>query len=259
HLAPLDDSLEGNNAAVVKAIEEFQGKNFSFKPDGRVDPGGNTIRKLKIAPKDSFAVIAAVENILTNLIYGSPIAGVDNIIWQAALLRMLHHVNHDKLRRFDVFTIVDFRKSILEKRLWVVNLDSATALIHVHCAHGSGSGGMNGKPTQFQDDTGSHKSNLGGYATLLRARSGAGHLEKMGLPEKGTSLGIEGLDPTNKKTRSRQIIFHGASYVRPDKAPPKVGRSWGCFATHPDDNERIVSRIQDGSFVYSYAGEDKKP
>jgi hypothetical protein len=263
HLRPLRENMKGDDPAVIKAIEEYQKKVLKYQnPDGRVDPGGKTIRSLKQTPKDPIQTLFAINKIVTNVVQGPPGEGIDDNLWSAGMLHMLHHINHSRLRRYDVITLVDFRKSIREKRLWVVNLDSRIVLEHVHVAHGSGSGGAAGIPTNFEDVEGSHKSNIGGYVTLSRAKSSAGHLDKWGLPSRGLSLIIDGLDPTNSKTKARQIIFHGATYMNPYGSHGKkiwYGRSWGCFATHPSDNTRIIHLIDHGSYVYSYAGDDKKP
>ena len=210
-------------------------------------------------PKDSENVDTAVAHILTNLRSGPPSSRIDGPLWQAALLQMIRHVNHLALKKYNVVTLVDFRKSISEKRLWVIDLNARVVLLHVHVAHGSGSGGRDGIPTMFQDVSESYKSNLGSYITLYRKTSGAGQLEKMGLSKWGTALVIDGLDITNQKTQARAIIFHGASYMNPYSSSPQYGRSQGCFATHPNDNQKIIELIQGGSFVYSYVGTSQKP
>lgn len=256
HLSILSEKIEGNTSSVVHAIEEFQTKIIKLKrSDGRIDPRGKTIRALKKTPKDSLTTLIGIGNIMLNLAK-RPVAGVDDALWQAGLFSMLQHVNEPDLRNYNIITLVDFRKSIRVKRLWVINLQTHSFITHTHVAHGKGSGGYNGVPQDFRDVHESFRSNLGGYVTLTRRKSKAGSLEKMGLAKRGTALTIRGLDSTNKNTKARTILFHGASYMNP---PQKYKRSHGCFSTHPNENEKIISKIENGSFVYSYAGEHKKP
>ena len=89
--------------------------------------------------------------------------------------------------------------------------------------------------------------------TLKKTYSRAGHLgpKADGTKKSGMAASIDGLDTTNSRARHRQIIIHGASYVSRSKAAD----SQGCFATHPDDNKKIVEKMKDGGFIYAYAGE----
>lgn len=257
-VSPLDLKLAGNDPQVIAAIEKFQELVVELKkPDGRVDPGGKTIKALQKTPKDAADVVAATFTILNQLIQG-PVGGVEADLWNLALTNMLGHLDEPHLVKYDVITIIDYRIPIQKERLWVIDLPGRAVIMNVHVSHGSGRQGAEGGTARanpvFSNTVGSNQSTVGGWVTLHEKMTGLGSLEKIGLPEKGRTLVADGLDDSNSRMKMRGIYIHGASYF--DGAKGKFGLSHGCLVTKPDHNNAIIDRIKDGTFGYSYAGED---
>jgi L,D-transpeptidase catalytic domain len=173
------------------------------------------------------------------------LSGVNNDAWEAAIQALQRHESHSKLERPLLMTLVDFTKSSKDRRLWTFHLLFQIPLVYTPVAHGKNSGGAGVPATKFANDPGSHKSCVGAFATYHKTHaSKAGHVT-------GTGLRLHGLDPgINDKALSRGIIFHGADYVKASGA----GRSFGCFATIPEVNERLLPMIAGGTFVYAWGG-----
>jgi hypothetical protein len=176
-------------------------------------------------------------------------------LWVVALKSMVSHWDHHSLNNRSVITLVDFRIKATEKRLWVFRIyPDLTRLLNALVAHGAKSGRADGpgEKDKMSNTSGSHQSSVGGMVTLNVIQSTAGHLgEEHGHKKSGPALIIDGLDKgVNDHVKAREIIFHGASYVTAKMA----GRSYGCFATEPSINKKIIDIIKGGTFVYAYAG-----
>ena len=171
--------------------------------------------------------------------------GLSSDAWEAAIDALAEHWDHPKIKRPYLLTIVDFTKSAKEPRLWMFNLVIQVPLFFTPVAHGQKSGDPGSPATKFSNKPKTHMSCIGAFATYHKT-----HSSKLGHVE-GTGLRVHGLDEgLNDKALSRGIIFHGANYVKPTGA----GRSWGCFATIPDVNEKLLPLIVGGTFVYAYGG-----
>lgn len=254
HLSPLTVDGNGSDPHTIKAIDAFQSKVLKFNnPDGKVDPGGKTIKALRNTPKDTEDVILGITQAMLNLAAG-PVGSIPVDLWNETLFAQIKFANHDKLLKYNVVTMVDFRIARDQKRLWVVNLKSREILFHTWVAHGKNSGGK--IPNSFSNVLGSNQSSVGAFVTTFKTNSSAGKLGTTSTGGKvfGPALIIEGLEKTNDKVRRRQVIFHGASYVTPNF----VGNSLGCFSTQPKDNNLILEVIRDGTLGYAYAGEQWK-
>jgi hypothetical protein len=184
-----------------------------------------------------------------------PVGGVPQLLWNTGLQSLMEHASHPNIKK-TVVMFVDFRRLNTQKRLWMVDLASRTVLIHTLVSHGAGYTKGKGKvvtASKYSNVSQSYDSSVGGYVTLRKTYSRAGHLgtKADGTKKSGVAAAIDGLDTTNSRARYREIIIHGASYVSRSKAED----SHGCFATHPDDNKKIVEKMKDGGFIYAYAGE----
>lgn len=93
-----------------------------------------------------------------------------------------------------------------------------------------------GIATAFSDVDGSRQSSPGAYATAETC---------VGMH--GYSLRLDGLEPTNSRARSREIVVHAADSVT-DGA--HAGRSWGCPALDPTVCRRVIDQIKGGSLLY---------
>jgi hypothetical protein len=65
----------------------------------------------------------------------------------------------------------------------------------------------------------------------------------------GRSLRLDGLSETNSNVRARDVVVHGATYVREGRA--KQGRSWGCFALPLGMKDAVISKLAGGALIYA--------
>jgi len=135
-----------------------------------------------------------------------------------------YNINVDNDQRF---ILVDFSKSSIQKRLWVI--ENNKVLLHTYVSHGRKSGELFAK--KFSNIVGSNMSCLGKFKT------GEAYTGKHGL-----SMKIHGLDETNSNAHKRGIVFHASKYstFKHILRYGKLGRSLGCFSTSPEDNDLII-------------------
>ena len=132
--------------------------------------------------------------------------------------------------RKDYAIIVDYRKNIFSKRLFVIDLHSGSVVIKCKVSHAFKSGLL--YATDFSNVIGSKKSSQGNYLTSI-TRPG----------KFGYSMEITGLDKRiNDNVKARSIIFHS------DK---KMVTFWsdGCFATNDNINKKLIDLTHDGCLV----------
>ena len=124
-------------------------------------------------------------------------------------------------------TLIDYRRSILARRLAVVDTRGAgKVVLRARVSHAWNSGPL--YATRFSDVNGSRCSSR---RVFLTQETFAGQF--------GLSLRVRGLNPgVNGNARQRAIIFH-----------PGLTYSAGCFMTAPDVNGRLISLIKGGSLV----------
>ena len=134
----------------------------------------------------------------------------------------------NKLKNKRYITVIDFRKSILQERLWVYDTKSHSIVLSSRVSHAFKSGLL--YPTAFSNKEGSEKSCYGSFITGEAYKG-----------EWGYAMGIDGVSPTNTKARSRSIVMHpGATFSK------------GCFMTLPSINERLINLTKDKSLVVVY-------
>lgn len=141
-----------------------------------------------------------------------------------------------------VMTIIDYSLPSTKPRLWVYDVRTHKVLYHTLVAHGSNTGDNMAK--HFSDRHGSLQSSLGVFVT------GTTYHGKHGL-----SLRLHGLEKGfNGNAASRSIVIHSAQYVSPQfaSARGRLGRSWGCPALEAHMTKPIISKIKEGSLVFSY-------
>ena len=125
------------------------------------------------------------------------------------------------------FILVDFSKSSIQKRLWII--ENNKILLHTYVSHGRNSGELFAE--KFSNNIGSNMSCLGKFKT------GESYIGKHGI-----SMKIHGLDETNSNAYKRGIVFHAANYstFKHILRYGKLGRSLGCFSTSAEDNNLII-------------------
>lgn len=144
--------------------------------------------------------------------------------------------------RDDIVAIVDLGAHSAQRRFFILDLETGD-VEGWHTTHGSGSDAdHDGYAESFSNTPGSLASSLGAY------RTGERYTGRWGL-----SLRLDGLQASNDQARARAIVIHPAEYAAPDYIQRfgKAGRSWGCFALPPADNERLIGRLEAGVFLYA--------
>lgn len=141
-----------------------------------------------------------------------------------------------------LLTLIDYTRPSLDRRLWVIDVQSGDVLFNELVAHGRGSG--DNVATTFSNQDESHMSSLGLFVTR---DAYVGH--------NGYSLRLDGLDKgLNDHALARAIVIHGAAYVSDVVAKQigRLGRSWGCPAVRPEVARSLIDTIKNGTVVFAY-------
>jgi hypothetical protein len=132
--------------------------------------------------------------------------------------------------RKDLVIIVDYRKNILSKRLFILNVKTGEIVLESTVSHAWKSGVL--YPTEYSNTPKSEKSSKGNYVTLGTKYGKFGY-----------SMNIRGLDnKVNNNAQSRAIIFHSSKKM-------KTKWSQGCFATPENINKKIIDMTKNGTLV----------
>lgn len=126
-------------------------------------------------------------------------------------------------------TLIDYRRHILQKRMWVFDRKERRVVLNARVSHAFKSGVL--YPTQFSNIDGTNKSCTGSFITLKPYTGKFGYSMRI----KGVTKGV------NDNAHSRAIVFH------PD---PWYKYSKGCFMTDGQINARLIHLIEGGSLVY---------
>ena len=149
----------------------------------------------------------------------------NSIIDKAIAIQKQCKVTNDKY-----VVMVDYSKSILEERLYVVNTKTAKIEMTSIVSHAWNSGSL--YAADFSNVNESKKSSLGAYLT-----------ENNYYGKFGYSLVLNGLDKTNSNAKKRKIIFHSSKKMA-------TKWSWGCFALPEKNTRKIIDMIKGGCLVY---------
>ncbi|MFA9201818.1 MAG: murein L,D-transpeptidase catalytic domain-containing protein [Cypionkella sp.] len=129
-----------------------------------------------------------------------------------------------------------------DPRLHLVDLERGTVDSY-HCAHGMGSDPEHdGWLNWFSNVHESWCSSRGAYMTFGWYTG-----------QFGTSMRLEGREPTNSNALDRAIVMHRASYCEPAHLARwgKLGRSNGCFAMSDADFKIALLRLSGGRLLYA--------
>jgi hypothetical protein len=168
--------------------------------------------------------------------------GLDFAVFRYALIGYYNLKRQDAISRTGIITIVDFRKSCNESRLYVIDLIGQKVLYQTFVAHGRNSGDIYAR--HFSNAAGSLKSSLGFFVTGDTYNG-----------EYGYSLYLYGMDGSfNDKAKARGIVVHGAPYVTKSflKEYGKIGRSQGCPALPAGPHIRIIDTIKGGTCLFQF-------
>jgi hypothetical protein len=129
--------------------------------------------------------------------------------------------------------IIDFTKSIYEKRLFLVDMKNQKIILKSVVSHAYNSGDEYAK--EFSNTINSKKTSLGAFLTKNTYYGYYGY-----------SLIISGLDKElNSNAEKRAIIFHSTKKMTKPW-------SWGCFSTPDSVNNLLIDKIKNGCLIYAH-------
>ena len=142
----------------------------------------------------------------------------------------------------DIVGIADFGLHSAEKRFHFVDLVNER-VESFHVTHGTGS-------DSEHDGWLKRYSNIEGSETTCR---GAFLTRSWYTGRYGTSIRLDGLDPTNDLAMPRAIVMHQADYARPEHIARwgKLGRSNGCFALGPEQFDKVLLHLSGGRLLFA--------
>jgi hypothetical protein len=127
--------------------------------------------------------------------------------------------------------VIDYRKNILQKRLYVIDMKTGEYVIESRVSHAFKTGVL--YPSNYSNVVDSKKSSVGDFITLNQIQS----------PKCGFSMQLKGLNEgVNDNATRREIIFHSTNCM-------KLLWSHGCFATPEETNRKIINLTKNGCLV----------
>jgi hypothetical protein len=147
-----------------------------------------------------------------------------------------------KLWHRDMVAIADFGLHSARQRFHFVDLIN-NRVESFHVSHGDGSDpDHDGWLKWYSNLEGSHCTSKGAYMTR------SWYVGKF-----GTSIRLDGLDPTNSNALPRAIVMHQADYARPEHIDRygRLGRSNGCFAMGPAQFDMALIKLAGGRLLYA--------
>ena len=142
----------------------------------------------------------------------------------------------------DMVAIADFGLHSARQRFHFVDLAN-NRVQSFHVSHGDGSDpDHDGWLKWYSNLEGSHCTSKGAYMTR------SWYVGKF-----GTSIRLDGLDPTNSNALPRAIVMHQADYARPEHISRfgRLGRSNGCFAMGPEQFDAALIKLAGGRLLYA--------
>ena len=169
---------------------------------------------------------------------------IDPMVLSLALSGYYSLKDQGKVSRDGILTVIDFNRSSVDERIFVIDVNRAQLLYSGLVAHGKGSG--DNYAEHFSNASGSHQSSLGFYTTGETYDGKNGYSLKLIGMERGI----------NDNAESRSIVIHGANYVSYDyiRKNGRLGRSQGCPALSFDSFQQVINLIKGGSCLFIYHG-----
>ena len=146
----------------------------------------------------------------------------------------------NQLWRSDIVGIADFGLHSAQRRFHFVDLQRER-VESFHVSHGDGSDAEHdGWLKRYSNLKGSHATSRGAYMT-----------RSWYVGRFGTSIRLDGLDPTNSNALDRAIVMHQAQYATPEHVARwgRLGRSNGCLAMGPEQFDRALIDLAGGRLV----------
>lgn len=129
--------------------------------------------------------------------------------------------------------LIDYKKSVLKKRLWLIDNTNNEVILNCHVSHAKNSGLL--WASKFSNVSGSELSCVGAFKTQGSYESNYGKGKyKIGMR-------LQGLEKDkNDNCFKRNIVFHTSFPVY----------SKGCFMTSAKNNKFIIDKTKNGSLVF---------
>lgn len=193
-------------------------------------------------PATDFAILRDTVRSLYQSVHFNELEKPGYDLFERAMIGFYKLKCEQKLSDKDLLTIIDFRKSANEKRLWTLDLKTRKVLFHTLVAHGQNTGEVFAE--KFSNRKGSHQSSLGFYVT-----------KDTYIGKHGISLKLHGAEPgINDLAEARAIVMHGADYVSEEfiERVGRLGRSHGCPAVPAPLAEEIVTTLAGNTCLFIY-------
>ncbi len=148
----------------------------------------------------------------------------------------------DRIWKRDMVGIADFALHSAQPRFHFVDLANQRVESFL-VTHGTGSDSEHdGWLKRYSNIEGSEATSRGAYMTR------SWYVGKF-----GTSIRMDGLDPTNSNALDRAIVMHQAEYARPEHVSRwgRLGRSNGCLAMGPEQFDRALIALSGGRLIYA--------
>lgn len=160
----------------------------------------------------------------------------------AAIARREQTRAGDMLWRRDIVGIADFGLRSSDERFHFVDLERGVVDSYL-VSHGDGSDPEHdGWLNWFSNEHGSHCTSRGLYMTY------GWYTGRF-----GTSIRLEGFDPTNSNALDRAIVMHRAAYAEREHLARwgRLGRSNGCFAMGDADFKLALLNLGGGRALFA--------
>lgn len=208
----INEKLNLDSSLSIENIKVRSSNKFAFLPNSSVE---SLYKELNLANKMDFTT------------FSNAISGMKKL----------------KDVKEDIITIIDFTKSSIKERFFVIDLKNKKTLFSTYVMHGKNSG--ESIPKEFSNAVNSFKSSPGFYKT-----------ENTYNGEYGYSLRLNGLEKgINDKARERAIVVHGSQYAKPKPGAKKLDRSLGCPAIPKEISDKVINKIKDGRLLYIHTNE----
>ena len=148
--------------------------------------------------------------------------------------------------RENIISVVDFSQPSTKKRFYLINIDTKKVLFQDYVAHGKNTGILEAE--KFSNIANSNQSSLGFFKTAETYHG-----------KNGLSLRLDGLEKgINNLARKRAIVIHAADYAEETfiKKYGRLGRSYGCPSLPPENYNKIIELIKEGTLLFIYSPQE---
>jgi hypothetical protein len=159
--------------------------------------------------------------------------------------KLEYNRNHGNIANKEFGIIVDYRKTIFQKRLWLIDLKTGRSLLNCHVAQANRSGWI--IPYDFSNIPGSEKSCAGSFVTAGSKLSS----------RYGKVIILRGLDiGKNEKATERLIYIHSTIRFKFCGIEFPEWLCWyskGCYMIPGKILKQVMNTCEKGCFLYVYS------